>query len=96
MSIYRWQQPSLIRQVEITGPKQHPVALIEASPGASPQTLQAIPAQLRAQRPQGGLPENGTYRRWHANIRQLLPSVDYPQSPQLDGTSTQKRWQALT
>lgn len=49
-------------------------------------------AALKALR---ALPEGGSYRAWHAGIRKLLPSVDYPQSPQLDGTSTQKRWQAL-
>lgn len=42
------------------------------------------------------LEEGATFRAWQREIRTLLPSVDYPQSPQLDGTSTQKRWKALT
>lgn len=33
-----------------------------------------------------------TYLDWHRAIRKQLPSVDYPQTPQLDGTATQKRW----
>lgn len=32
------------------------------------------------------------YLDWQAAIRQRLPSVEYPQTPQLTGTSTQKRW----
>lgn len=42
-----------------------------------------------------GLPANATYRGWQRAIRELLPSVDYPQSPQLQGTTTQKRWSVL-
>jgi hypothetical protein len=42
------------------------------------------------------LPEGGSYRDWHRLIRAALPSVDYPDvAPQLDGTTTQKRWDAL-
>lgn len=33
-----------------------------------------------------------TYLDWHRAIRKQLPSVDYPQTPQLDGSATQKRW----
>lgn len=33
-----------------------------------------------------------TYRQWYRDIRTILPSVDFDQVPQLDGTSTQKRW----
>jgi hypothetical protein len=43
-----------------------------------------------------GLDENATYRGWQRAIRSLLPSVDYPQTPQLYGTSTQKRWSVLS
>lgn len=47
-----------------------------------------------------GLPSNDaheapTYRTWFKAIRTLLPSVDYVQTPQLDGLSDQKRWQVL-
>jgi hypothetical protein len=42
------------------------------------------------------LPAGSSYRAWHRAIRRMLPSVDYPDvTPQLDGTSTQKRWTAL-
>jgi hypothetical protein len=42
------------------------------------------------------LPDGTSYREWHRLIGRALPSVDYPQvTPQLDGTSTQKRWDAL-
>ncbi len=34
-----------------------------------------------------------TYRNWHDVIRSLyLPSIDYPQTPQIDGTSDWKSW----
>ncbi len=36
-----------------------------------------------------------SYREWHAAIRRRLPSVDYPQTPQLYGTWAQKNWRAL-
>lgn len=36
-----------------------------------------------------------TYRAWHAAIRAYLPSIDYPQTPGLVGTTTQKSWTAL-
>lgn len=42
------------------------------------------------------MPDGASYREWHREIRRRLPSVDYPQvTPQLDGTSTQRRWDAL-
>jgi len=31
-----------------------------------------------------------TYREFHAGLRKLLPSKDYPQSPQLEGSDTNK------
>lgn len=31
-----------------------------------------------------------TYRQFHAKLRELLPSNDYPQSPQLEGSETNK------
>lgn len=42
-----------------------------------------------------GLPDGARYRDWHAAIRRLLPSSDYPQTPQLAGTYDQKRWAVL-
>lgn len=39
--------------------------------------------------------EAHTYRDWYRAIRTLLPSVDYAQTPQLDGLADQKRWQVL-
>jgi len=33
---------------------------------------------------------NITYREFHASLRNLLPSNDYPQSPQLEGSDTNK------
>jgi len=33
---------------------------------------------------------NVTYREFHAGLRKLLPSKDYPQSPQLEGSETNK------
>lgn len=42
------------------------------------------------------LPGNSTYRQWQRLIRARLPSVDYPEAtPQLDGTSTQRRWESV-
>lgn len=42
------------------------------------------------------LPEAVSYRDWHKQVRRLLPSVDYPNvSPALDGTATQRKWNAL-
>jgi len=33
---------------------------------------------------------NVTYREFHAGLRKLLPSTDYPQSPQLEGSDANK------
>lgn len=41
------------------------------------------------------LPHTYTLKDWHTKIRERLPSVHYPQTPQLTATATQKRWQAL-
>lgn len=38
------------------------------------------------------LPSSATYSEWQRAIRSRLPSADYPQSPNLVGTATQKRW----
>ncbi len=38
------------------------------------------------------MPEIASYREWHARIRRVLPSQDYPQEPQLMGTYDQRRW----
>lgn len=38
------------------------------------------------------LPTDATYRDWYDRIRGHLPSADYPQTPQLDGTYDQRRW----
>jgi hypothetical protein len=42
------------------------------------------------------LPEQATYQQWMAAIRTALPSQNYPQTPQLTGTASQKNWQVLT
>jgi hypothetical protein len=42
-----------------------------------------------------GLPADATYRQWHAEIRKRLPSMDYPQTPLLTATRTQKKWRVL-
>lgn len=34
----------------------------------------------------------GTYREWHKLIRDMLPSISYPQSPQISGSFFQKNW----
>jgi hypothetical protein len=39
-----------------------------------------------------GLPGSAKYRDWFKAIRQALPSQQYPQSPNLYGTSTMKKW----
>ena len=38
------------------------------------------------------LPEGATYRDWMAQIKKGLPSADYPQTPQLEGSSHQRGW----
>lgn len=41
------------------------------------------------------IPANAPFFEWHRAIRSMLPSIDYPQTPQLNGTSVQKRWPIL-
>lgn len=41
------------------------------------------------------LPAISSYQRWHTAIRKILPSQDYPQTPALYGSSTQRRWHVL-
>ncbi|HEU4541512.1 MAG TPA: caspase family protein [Jiangellaceae bacterium] len=41
------------------------------------------------------LAPNATYRDWLRAVRNYLPSQDLPQTPQLYGTSTMKRWPVL-
>ena len=41
------------------------------------------------------LPEGATYRQWMAEVRAALPSQNYPQTPQLTGTASQKKWPVL-
>jgi metacaspase-1 len=38
------------------------------------------------------LPAGATYRDWTAAIAEQLPSQDYPQTPGLDGSSSQRKW----
>lgn len=43
-----------------------------------------------------GLAETATYRDWHRKIREILPHVNYPQTPQLSGSWQQRaKWQVL-
>jgi hypothetical protein len=42
-----------------------------------------------------GLGAAATYKDWHAAIRKRLPSMDYPQTPLLTATRTQKKWRVL-
>lgn len=42
------------------------------------------------------LPASATYRDWHAAIRKTLPSQQYPQSPNLYGTSRMKNWKVFS
>jgi len=37
----------------------------------------------------------GTYRQWYKAIRESLPSQQYPQTPNLFGTRTQKGWKVF-
>lgn len=39
------------------------------------------------------LAPSSTYLDWHRAIRSALPSMDYPQTPNIVATSAQKRWQ---
>lgn len=41
------------------------------------------------------LPANATYRDWFKAVRQVLPSQQYPQSPNLYGSTSMKRWKVL-
>lgn len=41
------------------------------------------------------LPAGATYRDWYAAIRKHLPNQLHPQSPNLYGSTAQKRWPAL-
>ncbi len=41
------------------------------------------------------LPKGATYRDWHAAIRKSLPSRQYPQTPNLFGSSRMKGWRVL-
>ena len=41
------------------------------------------------------LPTRATYRDWHDRIRAALPSQQYPQSPNLYGSSSMKRWEVF-
>jgi metacaspase-1 len=41
------------------------------------------------------LPGGATYKDWFKALRQRIPSQQYPQSPNLYGTSEQKRWKAF-
>jgi len=50
-------------------------------------------ASLESSRPIAGRGWN--YRQWHRAIRARLPSVDFDQVPQLDGSAAQRRWLLL-
>jgi metacaspase-1 len=41
------------------------------------------------------LPAGATYRDWSAAIATALPSRDYPQTPGLDGSRSQRQWPVL-
>lgn len=41
------------------------------------------------------LDSGATYAQWHRAIREVLPSRDYPQTPMLTATSSQRRWPVL-
>lgn len=36
-----------------------------------------------------------TYRDWYLYIRQILPSISHPQTPQFTATSSQRKWKIL-
>jgi metacaspase-1 len=38
------------------------------------------------------LGNGATLKQWHAELRKRLPTQQYPQQPQLQGTSSQKKW----
>jgi hypothetical protein len=41
------------------------------------------------------LPKNATYLDWYKAIRKMLPSQQYPQTPNLYGTASMKKWKVL-
>jgi hypothetical protein len=41
------------------------------------------------------LPASATYKQWLVAIKKTLPSQQYPQSPNLFGSSTMKKWKVL-
>ena len=42
------------------------------------------------------LPDDATYRDWYRKIREILPHVNYPQTPQLSGSYTQRaKWKVF-
>jgi len=42
------------------------------------------------------LPGHATYSDWHREIRKILPSADYPQTPQLVGSWQQRtQWRVF-
>jgi metacaspase-1 len=41
------------------------------------------------------LPAHATYADWMSAIARQLPSQDYPQTPGIDGSSTQRKWTVL-
>lgn len=41
------------------------------------------------------LPATASYRQWHDRIRGALPSQQYPQSPNLYGSTSMKSWKVL-
>lgn len=42
------------------------------------------------------LKSNATYQDWYKAIRKVLPSQQYPQSPNLYGSATMKRWKVFS
>ena len=41
------------------------------------------------------LPAKATYRDWYTAIRKVLPSQQYPQTPNLYGSTSMKKWRVL-
>jgi metacaspase-1 len=41
------------------------------------------------------LPKNATYAQWFQTIRTVLPSQQYPQAPNLFGSSSMKKWKVF-
>ncbi len=42
------------------------------------------------------LPKEATYQDWYKAIRKVLPSQQYPQSPNLYGSSAMKKWKIFS